>query len=65
MIFGLVKTRVSLSGTLTWDGNVKIALHESKTKSGIEVMAWKLRRFEEVEVNKTRVTETIQGRCPA
>ncbi|GLB40302.1 putative COQ9 [Lyophyllum shimeji] len=65
VVFGLVKTHVSLAGTLTWDADAKLALYESKTRSGIDVMVWKLRRFEGLEWNRTRVTETIHGRCPA
>jgi len=63
VIFGIVKTHISLSGTLTWDDEAKIALYESKTNSGISVTVWKLRKFEEVEEGKTKVTETIQGKC--
>ncbi|KAG6862480.1 hypothetical protein C0995_000026 [Termitomyces sp. Mi166 len=64
MIFGFLKARVSLVGTLTWDEESKIALYESKTKSGLEVLVWKLRVFEKLEENKTKVTETIRGKCP-
>ncbi|KAJ7275073.1 hypothetical protein C8J57DRAFT_1313560 [Mycena rebaudengoi] len=61
---GVIKTAVHLEGTLTWDAAGKEALYETYTKAqGISV--WKLRVFEEVEENKTRVSETIQGRCPA
>lgn len=62
LLFGLTKTVVHLEGTLTWDVDAQLALYESQSDKGISV--WKLRRFEEVEGNKTRVTETIEGICP-
>ena len=64
VLFGLIKTSVSLAGTLTWDEEAKLALYESESTSGNSVKVWKLRRFEEVEGNRTRVSETVQGRCP-
>ncbi|RDB25849.1 hypothetical protein Hypma_006716 [Hypsizygus marmoreus] len=64
VFFGLMNMQIVLSGTLTWDEAAKLALYESKTESGTEVMVWKLRRFE-MEGNKTRVSERIQGRCPS
>ena len=64
VLFGLIKTNVYLAGTFTWDEEAKLALYESSTTSGISVKVWKLRRFEQVEGNRTRVSETIQGRCP-
>ncbi|KAG6865182.1 hypothetical protein C0991_004625 [Blastosporella zonata] len=62
VIFGLLTTNVSLAGTLTWDKEASFALYESKTNSGIDITVWKLRVFEELEGNKTKVTETIQGK---
>jgi len=64
VLFGLIKTSVHLAGTLTWDEEAKLALYETETTSGISINVWKLRRFEQVEGNRTRVSETIQGRCP-
>jgi hypothetical protein len=64
MVFGLVTSVVHLAGTLTWDEENKLALYETHSDKGIDV--WKLRRFEDIEDGKkTKVTETIQGRCPA
>jgi hypothetical protein len=64
MVFGLVKTVVHLAGTLTWDEENKLTLYETHSDKGIDV--WKLRRFQDIEDGKkTKVTETIQGRCPA
>lgn len=60
----MIKTNVHLEGTLTWDEKRKEALYESiAPANGITV--WKLRQFEDLEGNKTRVIETIQGHCPA
>lgn len=64
MLFGLIHTDVSLSGTLTWDDATKATIYETKTDSGILITVWKSRKFEEVEGGKTRVSETIQGKCP-
>lgn len=60
MMFGLVKTVVHLSGTLTWDDEKKLALYETFSDKGIQV--WKIRRFEEID-GKTRVHEEINGVC--
>ncbi|KAG6910871.1 hypothetical protein DXG01_007188 [Tephrocybe rancida] len=60
---GLINTQVSLEGTLTWDEESKVALYESRTRSGVRVTVWKLRVFEELEGNRTKVTETIRGKC--
>lgn len=61
-VFG-IKTDVHIQGTLTWDEEAKEALYETiVSASGIQV--WKSRNFEEMEESKTRVTETIHGRCP-
>lgn len=66
ILFGIITTKVSLSGTLTWDDNEKVALYETRSNQGILVR--KLRRFEEVvgkHGNKqTKVEETIEGSCP-
>ncbi|KAF9041068.1 hypothetical protein BDZ89DRAFT_1090244 [Hymenopellis radicata] len=60
----MIKTNVHIEGTLTWDEKRKVALYESIVPAnGITV--WKLRQFEDLEGNKTRVVETIQGHCPA
>jgi hypothetical protein len=64
VLFGMVKTKVTIAGTLTWDEDAKIALYESETTSGVTVKIWKLRRFEALEGNRTRVTEIIQGKSP-
>lgn len=66
LFFGLIKRTVDIVGTVTWDDDTKVSLYESVTEGqGIEV--WKLREFAEVEVDgkvMTRVTETIEGKCP-
>jgi hypothetical protein len=66
VIFGLIKTKVQIYGTLTCDEEAKVALYESFTDgSGIQV--WKLRKFEEIqegEEKKTMVRERIEGVCP-
>lgn len=65
IFFGLFKSRVEITGTLTWDEEARVALYESVTNHGIVV--WKLRELEELEEGgkqRTRVKETIKGRCP-
>ncbi|TRM64315.1 hypothetical protein BD626DRAFT_400679 [Schizophyllum amplum] len=57
------KHDVLIVGTLTWDAAARVALYESEADQG--VLVWKLRRFEEVENGKTRVTERIEGKCSA
>jgi len=64
ILFGLTQKKVEIQGTLTWDDDAKVALYE--TLAG-DVETWKLKEFVEVEEDgkvKTRVTETIEGRCP-
>lgn len=63
VVFGLLHTKVNISGTLSWDEGAKVALYESKTGSGI--LVWKSRVFEELDGNKTRVSERIKGKCPS
>jgi hypothetical protein len=66
VLFGLIKKRVNLSGTLTWDEEAKVALYETYSDTGIVV--WKVRMFKEVEGKdgkmSTMVSENIEGRCP-
>ena len=64
ILFGLIKTHVNLSGTLTWDEEAKTALYETQSDAGITV--WKLREFREFEGKdgmSTIVSEKIEGRC--
>ncbi|KAK7032279.1 hypothetical protein VNI00_013238 [Paramarasmius palmivorus] len=61
VLFGLIHSEVHLTGTLTWDKDVKTALYESQTEQGIQV--WKLRKMEVVEGSKTKVTERLEGVC--
>jgi hypothetical protein len=63
VMFGLIHATVNLSGTLSWDEGAKVALYESKTDSGI--LVWKSRVFEDMGENKTRVSESIKGKCPS
>ena len=69
MFFGLFKQVVHLHGTQTWDDDARLSLYESQANSsGGIIEVWKLRAFEEVEeggTKKTRVAETLKGRCPA
>lgn len=62
VLFGLISTDVHLSGTLTWDEQARVALYE--TQSDAHVQVWKLRIFEVVEGNQTRVKERVEGICP-
>ncbi|KAJ3900804.1 hypothetical protein F5879DRAFT_808527, partial [Lentinula edodes] len=62
LVFGLFKNDVILNGTLTWDESAKLALYETESNNGVQV--WKLRTFEEVDANSTRVSERIEGVCP-
>lgn len=62
LIFGLARTEVHIAGTLTWDDEAKLALYESLASFG--VLVWKLRVFEEIDENTTRITEKIRGKCP-
>ncbi|KAG5730955.1 hypothetical protein E4T56_gene7138 [Termitomyces sp. T112] len=64
VLFGLLKVQVTLAGTLTWDEEFKITLYESKPKSGLEILVWKRRVFERLEEKRTKVTETVRGKCP-
>lgn len=57
-----IKKDVNLLGTVTMDEAAKVALYESQSDGGIQV--WKLREFEDIAGTKTKLTETIQGRCP-
>ncbi|KAF9069013.1 hypothetical protein BDP27DRAFT_1265683 [Rhodocollybia butyracea] len=72
LLFGLIKTDVELTGTLTWEddgptspesssGHVKHALYETTSNNGIRI--WKLRTFEVVDDNTTKVSERIEGLC--
>ncbi|KII85165.1 hypothetical protein PLICRDRAFT_116899 [Plicaturopsis crispa FD-325 SS-3] len=64
LIFGLTR-KVEITGTLTWDDDAKVSLYETSADQGI--LIWKLREFEEFEeggMTKTKVRETIEGRCP-
>ncbi|KIK55078.1 hypothetical protein GYMLUDRAFT_48035 [Collybiopsis luxurians FD-317 M1] len=49
LVFGLFKTNVVLTGTLTWDEAARVALYETWSNSGVQV--WKLRVFEEADVD--------------
>ena len=73
----MFKKKVKIVGTLTWDDSVLSsspssgddsveALYESLSDSS-GVLVWKLRTFEKVdgEIDKTRVTERIEGWAPA
>jgi len=79
LIFGLLKNKVQLTGTLSWDesalsalsatssspaSNNLEALYETVSNGGIVV--WKLRTFSQEgdDPNKTRVTERIEGSAP-
>ncbi|KAJ3847379.1 hypothetical protein EV368DRAFT_51289, partial [Lentinula lateritia] len=62
LLFGLFKNDVILNGTLTWDESASLALYETESNNGVQV--WKLRIFEEVDANSTRVSERIEGVCP-
>ncbi|TFK36654.1 hypothetical protein BDQ12DRAFT_236286 [Crucibulum laeve] len=63
VLFGVIKTTVDLSGTLTWDEYARVALYETISNQGI--VTWKVRVFEEEEGGKkTRVNERIEGWCP-
>ncbi|KAJ3992409.1 hypothetical protein F5050DRAFT_1699361 [Lentinula boryana] len=62
LLFGLFKNDVVLKGTLTWDETAKVALYETESSNGVQV--WKLRTFEEVDADTTRVSERIEGICP-
>jgi len=79
LIFGLLKSKVQLTGTLSWDesalsalsatspspaSNTLEALYETVSDGGIVV--WKLRTFSQEgdDPNKTRVTERIEGSAP-
>ncbi|KAJ4477388.1 hypothetical protein J3R30DRAFT_212746 [Lentinula aciculospora] len=62
LVFGLFKNDVVLNGTLTWDDTAKLALYETESSNGVQV--WKLRTFEEVDADATRVSERIEGICP-
>ena len=64
ILFGIIKTVVKLVGTLTWDEENKLALYETAA-SGSGILVWKIREFKKVGEDKTLVTETIQGQCPA
>ncbi|KAF9563208.1 hypothetical protein CPC08DRAFT_706136 [Agrocybe pediades] len=78
LFFGMLKSKVLLTGTLSWDNNAIsalstgskhdeeiYALYESISDGGLVV--WKLRAFtvEGGDPNKTRVTERIEGWAPA
>lgn len=62
-ILGLMSHNVHLHGALTWDENAKVSLYEARSNTGI--LVWKLRIFEEVDSNTTKVNETIRGACPS
>ncbi|KAJ3732520.1 hypothetical protein DFJ43DRAFT_1131777 [Lentinula guzmanii] len=62
LLFGLFKNDVVLKGTLTWDETAKVALYETESTNGVQV--WKIRTFEEVDADTTRVSERIEGICP-
>ncbi|KAJ3714066.1 hypothetical protein C8R42DRAFT_592050 [Lentinula raphanica] len=62
LFLGLLKTDVVLRGTLTWDEDARVALYESESSGGVRV--WKVRLFEEVDEDSTRVSERIEGLCP-
>ncbi|KAE9402891.1 hypothetical protein BT96DRAFT_855197 [Gymnopus androsaceus JB14] len=65
LMFGLFKSNVILNGTLTWEANASpnlVALYETMSNSGIQV--WKLRTFEEINADTTKVSERIEGVCP-
>lgn len=66
LLFGLINTNVELTGTLTWEDDgpttgIKHALYETTSNNGIRV--WKLRTFEAVDDNTTKVSERIEGLC--
>jgi hypothetical protein len=62
-LIGPLKKHVDIQGTLTWDEQAKTALYESIAGS---ISVWKLREFKEEEGGtKTRVSEWLQGSCPA
>ena len=69
VFFGMMSQLVHLYGTHTWDEDAKVALYETQTHSAMgDLEVWKLRVLDEVEEGgkkKTRVTETVKGRCPA
>ncbi|KAJ3830054.1 hypothetical protein F5880DRAFT_1469228, partial [Lentinula raphanica] len=62
LFMGLLKNDVVLRGTLTWDEDARVALYESESSGGVQV--WKVRLFEEVDEDSTRVSERIEGLCP-
>jgi len=73
LFFGMFKSKVQLTGTLSWDGSALStalssrtpeALYETVSNGGIIV--WKLRTFSQEgdDPNKTRVTERIEGWAP-
>lgn len=76
LFFGTFKSKVQLTGTLSWDDSALSAassspssrtleaLYESASNGGIVV--WKLRTFSQEgdDPNKTRVTERIEGWAP-
>ncbi|KAJ7645266.1 hypothetical protein B0H17DRAFT_1148508 [Mycena rosella] len=65
----LAKDSVAVTGNLedvdfTWDEDKKLALYETSSDKGVVVR--KIRRFKEVDRGAaTRVSETIDGQCPA
>lgn len=63
---GLFKTKVAIEGSQTEDREGRCCLYES-VASKQNLTIWKLRSFEEVEVDgkmETKVDERIEGRCP-
>lgn len=61
-LLGRMSYNVRMHGTLTWDEYARVALYETRSHTGI--LVWKLRIFEEVDSNTTKVIETIRGLCP-
>lgn len=60
---GLVKHKVRLAGSQTWDDEARVAVYETVGED-MGIVVWKLREFEELESGRTRVKERIEGSCP-
>ncbi|KAJ7076030.1 hypothetical protein B0H15DRAFT_865217 [Mycena belliarum] len=61
--FAFLDVNVKLQGTFTWDAERRVALYETWSD---KVVVRKVRRFEEAEGGAaTKISETIEGQCPA
>lgn len=63
LVAGLIKHKVRLAGTQTWDDDARVSLYETIGED-MGILIWKRREFEEIEGGGTRVKERIEGFCP-